>query len=368
MRLLIHKQPKLALGVQVAIAVMAGGKSHATSLASSTVPVVPNIGTLLPQGVVRKFFTGESNLGNGEKIAEFEQQSAGSADADEAETSASFQLAYEPMSYQQARLWLQSYNAGPYAVLKYKGNVPYRETRNYVPRVMKYYGQKLDSTAYDRYIVSSAAKYGLDPQLIRAVMKTESDFNARTVSHAGARGLMQVMPCVWSDVKKKYRLDWNYSAGVHDPEKNIEVACAYLAWLRYDFLPRHFANFESTVEVPAAVVRDRGIPSRKTPRISVEAPQVPTAAAYVQAVSQLRNLTAGPEERAARTAVALIEQLGSKTGNLVGIQDRSEDSVNRLKNQAASTLQKVEAILSTPPAKKKRDRVMSRGKKFSRQS
>src|SRR4029079_1130389 len=73
-------------------------------------------------------------------------------------------LGAKPMSYEEARLWLQSYNAGPYALLKYKGTVPYRETRNYVPRVMKYYQEDLSDTPYESYIATSAQKYGLDPQ------------------------------------------------------------------------------------------------------------------------------------------------------------------------------------------------------------
>ncbi len=181
-------------------------------------------------------------------------------------------FAPKPMSHEEVRLWLQSFNAGPYALLKYKGDVPYKETQNYVPRVLKAYEEDHE-TEYDEYIEKYALKYGLDPQLIKAIMKTESDFNNETVSHAGARGLMQVMPVVWQDVKKKYGFDWEYSSGVFEPEKNIEVACAYLAWLRYDFLPRHFDAYEVDPEAPQILVRDkdRGVPDRDSPRIVASA-------------------------------------------------------------------------------------------------
>jgi len=178
----------------------------------------------------------------------------------------------KPMSHEEVRLWLQSFNAGPYALLKYKGDVPYKETQDYVPRVLKAYEENHE-TEYDEQINKSAAKYGLDPQLIKAIMKTESNFNNQTVSHAGARGLMQVMPVVWQDIKKKYGFEWEYSSEVFEPEKNIEVACAYLAWLRYDFLPRHFDAYEEDPEAPTVLVRDkdRGVPDRESPRIIASA-------------------------------------------------------------------------------------------------
>ncbi len=81
---------------------------------------------------------------------------------------------------------------------------------------------------------------------------------------------MQVMPVVWKDISKRYGVDWDYTSGVFEPEKNIEVACAYLAWLRYDFLPRHFEAFEASPETPLALIRDNA-PPRATARLIAEA-------------------------------------------------------------------------------------------------
>ncbi len=50
------------------------------------------------------------------------------------------------------------------------------------------------STEYDHIIRQAAAKYDLDPNLIKAMIKVESNFYAEAVSPKGAQGLMQLMP------------------------------------------------------------------------------------------------------------------------------------------------------------------------------
>ena len=51
-----------------------------------------------------------------------------------------------------------------------------------------------DSSAYDSIIEAASETYGLDADLIRAVIQTESSYNQSAVSSAGAEGLMQLMP------------------------------------------------------------------------------------------------------------------------------------------------------------------------------
>ena len=50
------------------------------------------------------------------------------------------------------------------------------------------------STPYDDMITRVAARHRIDPLLLHAVIKQESHYRERATSHAGARGLMQLMP------------------------------------------------------------------------------------------------------------------------------------------------------------------------------
>ena len=53
---------------------------------------------------------------------------------------------------------------------------------------------KKSPTLYDPYIRQASSKHQLDPELVKAVIKQESNFNRRDVSNKGAVGLMQLMP------------------------------------------------------------------------------------------------------------------------------------------------------------------------------
>jgi soluble lytic murein transglycosylase-like protein len=65
---------------------------------------------------------------------------------------------------------------------------------------------------YDAFIYEAADLYKIPPELIRAVIKVESDYDPRVVSAFGARGLMQLMPSVVEDMGV---------SDVHDPRENI---------------------------------------------------------------------------------------------------------------------------------------------------
>lgn len=82
---------------------------------------------------------------------------------------------------------------------------------------------------YDALIEETAYRESVPPYLVAAIMRVESNFDARAVSHKGARGLMQVMP----DTARRFGFD---AGRLHDPVHNIAAGATYLRWLleRYD--------------------------------------------------------------------------------------------------------------------------------------
>jgi len=75
------------------------------------------------------------------------------------------------------------------------------------------------SNVYDHIISDAAQKTGVDPLLIKSVIKVESDFNRFTVSSKGAKGLMQLMPDTAREVSVR---------NVFSAEENIHGGARYL--------------------------------------------------------------------------------------------------------------------------------------------
>ena len=61
--------------------------------------------------------------------------------------------------------------------------------------------KNIDINNYDQIIMRAADKHKMDPALIKAVIKAESNFNHQAVSPVGAQGLMQLMPATASHLQ-----------------------------------------------------------------------------------------------------------------------------------------------------------------------
>ena len=78
--------------------------------------------------------------------------------------------------------------------------------------------------SFDHLIVKYAKTYGIDPYLLKGLIRTESSFNPSAVSSVGAIGLCQIMPETGRTM--------GYSVSdLYNPEKNIEAAARFLSFL-----------------------------------------------------------------------------------------------------------------------------------------
>jgi soluble lytic murein transglycosylase-like protein len=85
------------------------------------------------------------------------------------------------------------------------------------------YDQYYYSTdTYDTIVNNAAIIYGVDSALIKAVIKTESNFDPYAVSNKGACGLMQLIP----GTAERFGV-----TDVFDPKENIYGGTQYLGWL-----------------------------------------------------------------------------------------------------------------------------------------
>jgi len=117
---------------------------------------------------------------------------------------------------------------------------------------------------FDAVIQEAAAKSRIDPLLVRAVIKVESNFNPKAVSRKGARGLMQIMP----DTAREFRLDDPFS-----PKQNIAAGTKYLK-----------QQLDSFGDIKLGLAAYNAGPGRVTPQGMIA--YIPETQAYVARVME----------------------------------------------------------------------------------
>ncbi len=134
---------------------------------------------------------------------------------------------------------------------------------SYRPSGSRYTSKPVSMGMLNHYIKKAAARYRVDPFLIKAIIKAESDFNPRAVSSQGARGLMQLMPGTARDLK------------VTDPfdiKQNIDGGTRYFK--------RLLRTYDGNVKLSLAAYNAG--PGRVKPHGAI--PRIPETLAYVDKI------------------------------------------------------------------------------------
>ena len=79
---------------------------------------------------------------------------------------------------------------------------------------------------------AASAEFGVENNLVWAIMRQESAFDPRATSRAGAAGLMQLMPATAQDEANRIRLR---TFDIYDVADNIRMGVSHLAWLSRSF-------------------------------------------------------------------------------------------------------------------------------------
>jgi len=110
---------------------------------------------------------------------------------------------------------------------------------------------RLSRTIIGKKVRRIADKYGVDPALIMAMIKVESDYMPYAVSHAGAIGLMQLMP----STVRNMRVD-----DLYIPENNIKAGVKHFKYLYNLFKGNYIKAIAAYNAGKQAVIKYNGIP------------------------------------------------------------------------------------------------------------
>lgn len=136
-----------------------------------------------------------------------------------------------------------------------------------------------DLTKINSIINGVSDRYQVDPKLIHAMIRVESNYDPAAVSSKGAMGLMQLIP----STAERFGV-----RNPFDPRQNIQGGVSYLKYLLHLFggnLPLSLAAYNAGEET---VIRSGGIPA------------IPETEHYVKAITHLyksKNSSVGPAAR-----------------------------------------------------------------------
>jgi hypothetical protein len=154
------------------------------------------------------------------------------------------------------------------------------------------------------HVRDASLRFGIPEQWIWAVMRVESAGRIDATSHAGAMGLMQVMPGTWASLTARHGLGGN----AYDPRANIMAGAAYLRQMhdRYGS-PGFLAAYNAGPGRYEQYLRGtRGLPAETQNYVTKLAPMIGEGVTVPHTVSTVGNAAAPPPPRPSWTQALLF--------------------------------------------------------------
>ncbi len=149
------------------------------------------------------------------------------------------------------------------------------------------------TSKYDGLIERISAAHGIDPHLVKCIIKVESDFNPDAVSSAGAMGLMQLM---------QETAGYYYLENPFDPEKNVETGVRH-----FRSLMDYFKN-----DVPLSLAAYHAGLGRVKKRMAL-----PPIQSTIDYVNTIMYLWTGEKKSYSETAVRRLYKRIESDGTIV---------------------------------------------------
>ncbi len=140
---------------------------------------------------------------------------------------------------------------------------------------------------YRKSLEEYCREQGLDPYLMAALIRQESEFNANAVSPANARGLAQVMPATGRQLNRKLRIPRYNTAMLFTPDTNLKMGTYYLKQLSDELQGKWEATLASYNAGKSHVTKWMASANFREPAEFVESIPFNETRVYVQSV--LRN-------------------------------------------------------------------------------
>jgi len=95
--------------------------------------------------------------------------------------------------------------------------------------------KKIYKTEYSEYVEKYAEQYDVDPLMIFAIIKAESNFNPNVVSKSGAIGLMQLMDSTAEELCNEMDIFYVEKTSLYNTELNIHLGTKYFSNLMNEY-------------------------------------------------------------------------------------------------------------------------------------